>query len=142
MGKKANKLNLIYLAGMALVVVGFFLPLFQILGKQLNGFDFINLDKLNSATLATLLIFAGALVGVVFCFVNSKSSGMIRFLALGASIAGGILVLLLAQDLPFAKVILREFPDRVIKSMLKHTAYGTYIILAGWIVGTVGLLKK
>ena len=142
MGKSADKLNLIYLVGMVLIVVGFFLPLFNILGKSLNGFDFINLNKLNSTTIAALLIFAGALAGAVFSIVNIKFSGLIRYLALAASIAGGVLVLLLANKSPLAKMVVREFTNQVIKSLLKHTAYGAYMILAGWTAGLVGLLKK
>ena len=42
MGKSNKALDNLYLIGMALVVIGFILPMFKVLGQTPNGFKFIN----------------------------------------------------------------------------------------------------
>lgn len=139
MAKKGNKLSLLYLIGMALVVVGFICPMFQIsffgLGSaSSNGFDFINFDNFGFTTIGAILIFAGAVLGLVFCFVGGKNSGMLKLVGLIATIAGGVVLILGYSDNMFSKGIGKFFID--------IATYGFYMIIAGWIVALVGWVTK
>lgn len=139
MAKKGNKLSLLYLIGMALVVVGFICPMFQIsffgLGSaSSNGFDFINFDNFGFTTIGAILIFAGAVLGLVFCFVGGKNSGMLKLVGLIATIAGGVVLVLGYSDNMFSKGIGKFFID--------IATYGFYMIIVGWIVALVGWVTK
>lgn len=134
MGKISVKEGFIYLVGMALVIIGFILPMFKGMGGSLNGFDFINLNNLGSTTIGALLIFGGAGVGLVFCFVGSSNADRIKLIALIATIAGGILIFITYNKSAVTRVIGKGF--------IKHATYGTYLILVGWVAGIVGWLKK
>jgi hypothetical protein len=139
MAKKGNKLSLLYLIGMALVVVGFICPMFQIsffgLGSaSSNGFDFINFDNFGFTTIGAILIFAGAVLGLVFCFVGGKNSGMLKLVGLIATIAGGVVLILGYSDNMFSKGIGKFFID--------IATYGFYMIIVGWIVALVGWVTK
>ena len=134
MGKSSANLNIIYLAGMALVAVGFILPMFTGLGITMNGFDFIDFNNFGTITSAALLIFLGALVGIAFCFISNSNSELIKLLALVASIAGGILIILLAGKNSVTKLIGKGFWN--------HATYGTYLVLAGWVAALIGWFKK
>ena len=61
MGKKSS-LPLIYLVGMALVVIGFFCPMFKgLFGSSANGFDFIkNAKEGGFVAIGSILIIVGA----------------------------------------------------------------------------------
>jgi len=134
MGKGSSKLNLIYLVGMALVVIGFIMPMFQGLGMSSNGLDFINLDNFNSMTIAAILIFVGAVAGIVFCFISMGNSDMLKLIALIATIAGGVIIVLTYNKSGLSRLIGKGF--------WRHATIGTYMVLAGWVVGVVGWLKK
>ena len=139
MAKKGNKLSLLYLIGMALVVVGFICPMFQIsffgLGSaSSNGFDFMNFDNFGFTTIGAILIFAGAVLGLVFCFVGGKNSGMLKLVGLIATIAGGVVLILGYSDNMFSKGIGKFFID--------IATYGFYMIIVGWIVALVGWVTK
>jgi len=125
---------MIYLIGMALVAIGFILPMFKGLGMSANGFDFINLNNFNATTIAALLVFGGALVGIAFCFIGSGNVDMIKLVALIISIAGGILIVLTYNKNGLSRMVGKGF--------WKQATYGSYMILAGWIVAVVGWLKK
>ena len=143
MGKKSSKLSIIYLIGMALVVIGFICPMFKMsvsaFGKTLasstaNGFHFIDFDKFNFVDVGALLIFIGACLGLIFCFVPVSSADMIKLICLIVSIAGGIvLVIGFTQD-DMYKFIGKQF--------FKHAYIGFYMILVGWVVGLVGWITK
>ena len=90
---KKGSLPLIYLIGMALVVIGFICPVFDF-GIKENGFDFINFDNFGFKTIGALLIIAGAVLGLVFCFVGGKNSGMLKLVGLLVSIVGGIVLII------------------------------------------------
>ena len=132
--KKSSKLDLIYLIGVALVVVGFFMPMFSGLGMKANGFDFISFKNFSATTIAALLIIIGAAAGVVFCFVGHKDADMIKLLALLASIAGGVILVITYNKNAFTQFVGNSF--------LKNATYGFYLVIAGWIVGIVGRFKK
>ena len=108
MAKKGNKLSLFYLIGMALVVVGFCCPMFQIsffglASASSNGFDFINFDNFGFTTIGAILIFAGAVLGLLFCFLKSKNANLLKLVGLIATIAGGIVLIIGYSDNMFSK---------------------------------------
>ncbi len=132
MSKKSSKLNLFYLIGMIAVVVGSFLPIITLKLGPLGSVNFTlvkafgNLDS--SSSWFALLMFAAAVVGVVFCFVGNKNSAMIKLVALVATVVFGLIF--------FANA-------GFFKSWFKVTGIGFYVILAGWIVAAIGqFLKK
>ena len=131
---KKGSLPLIYLIGMALVVIGFICPMFDLFIGTLNGFDFINFKEFGITTIGALLIIAGAVLGLVFCFVGGKNSGMLKLVGLLVSIAGGIVLIIGYSDNMFSRGIGKFFID--------VATYGFYMILAGWIVGVVGYVMK
>ena len=131
---KKGSLPLIYLIGMALVVIGFICPMFDLFIGTLNGFDFINFKEFGITTIGALLIIAGAVLGLVFCFVGGKNSGMLKLVGLLVSIAGGVVLIIGYSDNMFSKGIGKFLVD--------IATYGFYMILAGWIVGVVGYVMK
>ncbi|MBO5483068.1 MAG: hypothetical protein J5978_07090 [Spirochaetaceae bacterium] len=131
---KKGSLPLIYLIGMALVVIGFICPMFDLFIGTLNGFDFINFKEFGITTIGALLIIAGAVLGLVFCFVGGKNSGMLKLVGLLVSIAGGVVLIIGYSDNMFSRGIGKFFID--------VATYGFYMILAGWIVGVVGYVMK
>ena len=131
---KKGSLPLIYLIGMALVVIGFICPMFDLFIGTLNGFDFINFKEFGITTIGALLIIVGAVLGLVFCFVGGKNSGMLKLVGLLVSIAGGVVLIIGYSDNMFSRGIGKFFID--------VATYGFYMILAGWIVGVVGYVMK
>ena len=131
---KKKSLPLIYLIGMALVVIGFCCPVFDLFLGTLNGFDFINFDNFVTTSIAALLIIVGAVLGLVFCFVGGKNSGMLKLVGLIATIAGGVVLIIGYSDNMFSKGIGKFFID--------IATYGFYMVIAGWIVALVGWVTK
>lgn len=128
MGKKSS-LPIVYLAGMVLAVIGFCCPMFKALGFEANGFKFINFDNSGFVTIGALLIIAGAIAGVVACFVP-KLSGL-KLIFLICSIVGGVvLVIGFTTNGGIYKSIGKQF--------IKHATVGFYLVLAGWVVALVG----
>ena len=135
MGKKSSSISLIYLIGVALVAIGFCLPMFNGLGLTPSGFKFINFDNFGWMTIAALLIFCGAVAGIVFSFVSvGSSSDLIKLICILVSIAGGIILIINFNDNWLTKQIGKGF--------FKHAYIGFYMILAGWIVGLIGAITK
>ncbi|MCQ2592951.1 MAG: hypothetical protein MJ188_09230 [Treponema sp.] len=144
MGKKSGiKISFIYLIGMLLVAIGFVMPMFcpknPINGKFLtdlsvNGFDFLDFNQMGTITIAGLLIFCGACAGVVMSFLGFKGADIIKVILLFVSIAGGVLLVIKFNDNWLTKKIGTGF--------FKHAYIGTYMILAGWVVGLLGAIIK
>lgn len=133
MAKKLS-LPLIYMIGMALVVIGFICPVFDFWLVKANGFDFIDFNNFGTTTIGALLIIIGAVLGLVFCFVGGKNSGMLKLVGLLVSIAGGVVLIIGYSGDVFSEGIGKFFVD--------VATYGFYMILAGWIVGVVGYVMK
>lgn len=139
MAKKVN-LPLIYCIGMLLAVIGFCCPMFKInlgfLGSSsANGFKFINFDRSTFVTIGALLIFIGAVAGVVFSFLSGTNMNMLRLLALIVSIVGGVVLVI---GFTTNGAIYKEIG----KGFLKYAFVGFYMILAGWVIALVGWLMK
>jgi hypothetical protein len=62
--RKANILGYLYLVGLALVVIGFFCPMFKAGPIEPNGWDFLNFENFGFVTVGGLLILVGAAAGI------------------------------------------------------------------------------
>lgn len=132
MANKKN--NLLYLLGMALVVVGFCCPIFNgIANRPINGFNIIKSYD-GFVQLGALLILIGAACGVILCFVDFKSLALLKFVVLAVCIAGGVVLFL-----GFNKNVFTQFAG---KKILKCATYGFYLIIAGWFVGLAGYFTR
>lgn len=133
MGKKSS-LPLIYLIGVLLVAIGFCLPMFKGLGIKTNGFDYMNFKNFGWMTIAALLIFCGAVLGVIFCFIGGKNTSMLKLICIIVSIVGGVILIIKFNDNWLTKQIGKGF--------IKHAYIGFYMILVGWVLGIVGAVTN
>jgi len=133
MGKKSS-LPLIYLIGVLLVAIGFCVPMFKGLGIKTNGFDYMNFKNFGLTTIAALLIFCGAVLGVVFCFVGGKNTSMLKLVCIIISIVGGVILIIKFNDNWLTKQIGKGF--------IKHAYIGFYMIIVGWVLGLVGAVTN
>ena len=135
MGKKNSVLSYLYLIGMALVVIGCFLPLSTHFGGNANGnsaFSYITSDGKGIVKIGSILALLGAVAGVVFCFLKVKKVGLIKLVSLIVSIAGGVYVFFNTSD--FAKSMMKGV-GKITKSA---PGIGLILIIAGWVVALVG----
>ncbi|MCQ2583029.1 MAG: hypothetical protein MJ160_03880 [Treponema sp.] len=131
MAKKA-KLPLIYLVGMALIVIGFCCPVFKGVLSSSNGFSFLNFDHFGFVTIGGLLILAGGVLGLLSCFVPALAKYRLIWAIL--SVAGGVILVIGFNDSWLSKLIGKGF--------LKAATYGFYMIIAGWIASVAGAVLK
>lgn len=132
MAKNKFFMEMIYLIGMALVVLGFFMPMFKAGPIEPKGIDFLNFDNIGFVTIGGLLVIAGALLGVAMNFLGIKGKRMLQLAALVASIAGGVVLVIGFNDNTLYKVIA--------KGLLKYAYIGFYVVLAGWVLALVGYI--
>ena len=133
MGKKVSVLGYLYLIGMALVAIGFCCPMFSGFLGSANGFKFINFDNSGFVTIGALLIFAGAVAGIVACFVK-QLSGLKLIFALCVLAGAIVLVIGFTTNGGIYKAIG--------KNIIKHATVGFYLVVVGIVVAVVGALKK
>ena len=132
MGKKVS-LPLIYLIGMALVVIGFCCPMFSGFLGSANGFKFINFDNSGFVTIGALLIIAGAIAGVVACFVP-QLSGLKLIFALCVLAGAIVLVIGFTTNGGIYKAIG--------KNIIKHATVGFYLVVVGIVAGVAGAVMN
>ena len=134
--KKVNLLSYLYLIGMAVVAIGFCCPMFKgLFGSTANGFKFINFDNSVFVSIGALLIFIGAIAGIVVKFVPSLQKNKLDFLCLLVSIAGGVILLVgFTTNGGIYKAIGKAF--------LKNAVVGFYMIIIGWVAAIVGYFSK
>ena len=119
---------------MALIVLGFCLPMFSGMGINPNGFKFINFKNGGFVSIGALFIIIGGIAGFVSCFVKMKNVNFIKMIALLVSIIGGIILVIgFSQNRIYAFIG---------KGFIKHAAVGFYLVLAGWIAGIIGYLSS
>ena len=133
MGKKVSIMSYLYLIGMALVVIGFCCPMFSGFLGSANGFKFINFDNSGFVTIGALLIIAGAIAGVVACFVP-QLSGLKLIFALCVLAGAIVLVIGFTTNGGIYKAIG--------KNIIKHATVGFYLVVVGIVAAVVGALKK
>lgn len=134
--KKVNLLSYLYLIGMAVVAIGFCCPMFKgLFGSTANGFKFINFDNSVFVSIGALLIFIGAIAGIIVKFVPSLQKNKLDFLCLLVSIAGGVILLVgFTTNGGIYKAIGKAF--------LKNAIAGFYMIVVGWVAAIVGYFSK
>lgn len=130
MSKKSGNLPL-YLIGMILVAVGFFLPIFKVsigpFSGSTNGFDLVGSGN-SMMKIAALLVFAGAVVGVICSFVDLLGKGgLLKLLGLVVSVAGGLYCFFNTSSTAHS-------------ILFKIVSIGFYLIIAGWILALLGYL--
>lgn len=136
--KKVNVISYLYLIGMAITTIGFCCPMFKgPFGS--NGFKFINFENSGFVTIGALLIFIGAVVGLAYAVlpmlgIKLPSSDLVKTVAVIASIAGGIVLVIGFQDNAIYKAIAKGF--------LKNATYGFYMVVVGWVLALVGKFAK
>ena len=134
MGKKVNALSYLYLIGMALAAIGFCCPMIKgLFGSSANGFNFINFDNSGFVTIGALLIFIGAVAGVLACFVPQLKS--LKFIFLIVRIVGGVILIV-------GFMTNGGIYKAIGKHLLKNAMFGFYLVIAGWIVALIGNFKK
>ena len=130
MGKKSS-LPLIYLVGMALVAIGFFCPMFKgLFGSSANGFDFIrNAKEGGFVAIGSILIIAGAIAGIVACFVP-QLKGLKLIFAIVALAGAIILIIGFTTNGGIYKAIGKQ--------LLKRAMIGFYMVVVGIVAGICG----
>ena len=136
----AKKSNLpLYLIGMALVVIGCFLPLTasKFFGGGSSAFHAIT-DGSGDLKVGAILALGGAIAGIVFCFVSLKAKFPVKLISLIVSVAGGIYILLNYLNLaPWA----RKAVSLLNKGTGTHIGIGLIVIIIGWVIACVGWLQ-
>ena len=134
MGKKVSIMSYLYLIGMALVVVGFCCPMIKGFGSSANGFDFIkNVKDGSFVAIGAILIFAGAVAGLLACFVK-QLSGLKLIFALAVLAGAIILIIGFTTNGGIYKAIG--------KHLLKNALFGFYMVVVGIVAGVAGALQK
>lgn len=134
MAKKSSSMGLLYLVGMALVVIGFFLPMFKAGPVKPNGWDFLNFKDFGFVTIGGLLILIGAVMGLILNFIKAKNGKMLKLIAIVLSIVGGVVLIIGFNDNALYRAIAKGF--------IKHAFVGFYVVLVGWIAALVGYFSS
>ena len=134
--KKINVLSYLYLIGLAVVAIGFCCPMFKgIFGTSANGFKFINFNNSVFVSIGALMIFLGAVCGIVVKFLPKLTKNKLDFLCLLISIAGGVVLLIgFTTNGGIYKAIRKAF--------LKNATAGFYMIVVGWVIAITGYFSK
>lgn len=130
MAKKSGLLGYLFVCGLALVVIGCFLPLSTTKLFGMNGssaFGIITSDGSGILKVGSILAFVGAVCGIVLSFVSVKNGGLLKLVSLIVSIAGGLYVFFNTSS-----------AGRSIAKATLNFGPGFYVILAGWIIALVG----
>lgn len=125
MAKKSVSItSYLYVIGMAITAIGFIVPVFSAFGGNitLNGFDLVGKGD-SVMKIAVLLVFIGAVAGIILQFVMNKS--LYKLIALVVTIAGGLYCFFNTNDIG-------------IKLAGKFLGIGFYLIIIGWCVAAVG----
>ena len=130
MGKKSS-LPLIYLIGVLLVAIGFWCPMIKgLFGSSANGFDFIRNAKEGSfVAIGAILIIAGAILGIVACFVP-QLSGLKLIFALVCLAGAIVLIIGFTTNGGLYKAIGKQ--------LLKRALFGFYMVVGGIVLAVAG----
>lgn len=130
--KNVSVLSYLYLIGMAVVAIGFCCPMFKgIFGSSANGFKFINFKNSGFVSIGAVLIFIGAIAGIIVKFVPSLKKKKLDFLFLIVSIVGGVILLV-------GFMTNGGIYKAIGKSLLKNAIVGFYMIIVGWVIAIIG----
>lgn len=140
MGKSKKSLNLLYLIGMALTLIGCFLPLTASKTFGMNGYSAFDSISGNDKVMmvAAILVLIGAIAGVIFCFVAVKGvpMKMISFIIALLGVLYVVFKRLFASD---AAKALAKFGNKVAGT---KPSIGLICILVGLVLALVGMLMN
>ena len=134
MGKKSS-LPLIYLIGMALIAIGFFCPMFKgLFGSSANGFDFIkNAKEGGFVAIGSILIIAGAICGILACFIPQLKGLKLVFAIV--TLAGAIVLIIgFTTNGAIYKAIGKQ--------LLKRAMVGFYMVVVGIVASICGAITN
>lgn len=132
MAKKVNILASLYLVGMVLVLAGSFLPFSSVFGSRGASAASV-IGRGGVLSLGALLTLVGAAAGLVLCFLSLPARRLLKLVALGLSLAGGIYVA--AHVSGGVTGSLLKFAA---KTGIASMSVGFYVIAAGWILALTG----
>jgi len=137
MAKKS--LPALYLLGMALVVIGCFLPLTasKFFGGGSSAFKAIT-DGSGDLKIGSILALGGAIAGLVFCFVSLKAKLPVKLISLVVSIIGGVYVWICYMN---GGALLKGAVKFGLKITGSKPGIGLIVIVIGWIIALVGWLQ-
>ena len=130
---------------MLLAAIGFCLPIFQfkfIGTHSVTGFDLVG-DGDTAIKIFTLLVFIGAVCGVVAAFLPIPQAKLIKIIALAVSIISFIIVVIImcnSDSAGFIKWI--GAGKKVNEAIFKSLFVGAWMIFGGWIISIVGLVMN
>ena len=138
MSKKSGSFNL-YLIGLALVVIGCFLPLTasKFFGGGSSAFKAIT-NGSGDLKIGSILALCGAIAGIVFCFVNLGVKLPLKLISLAASIVGGVYVWICYMN---GGALLKGAVKLGLKATGSKPGIGLIIIIIGWVIALLGWLK-
>lgn len=138
--KKVNVMDYLFLIGMIVTAVGFFLPLTSHFGGNANGnsaFSIITGNGKGLVKVGSIITLAGAVAGIILSFVNlGKSQKIAKLVSLIVSVAGGLYIFFNMSSL--GKDIVK-FAAKISSSGF---GAGFYIIIAGWIIALIGRITS
>jgi hypothetical protein len=124
-GKGTSIISSLYVIGMSITVIGFIVPIFSAFGGTitLNGFELAGKGD-SVMKFALLLVFFGAIAGIVFQFFTHVP--LLKLIALIVTVAGGLYCFFNTSDIG-------------VKLAGKFLGSGFYMIIIGWCVAAAGL---
>lgn len=128
---KKTKIGLLYVIGLALVVVGFCLPLVTTKAFGMNGGNGFSYIDASFGGICALLVLAGAVAGIVFSFVSVSKAALTRLVSLIVCIAAGIILYFNLGDAG----------TKIVKAVF-NPGIGFWLIIAGWVVSLAGYFLK
>lgn len=134
MAKKIDIKSYLYVIGMALVVIGCFLPLLSTrFGDSTSAFRIITKGSGSGVVrVGAILAMLGAVAGVALTFVKGK---MYKLIALVVSILGGLYVFVNYLNQSGAVKGIAKFAA---KASGATPGIGVLLIVVGWIVALLG----
>ena len=152
MAKKSSIMGYLYAIGMAVTAIGFCVPIFKLSGffggiakgigkiskafggrgglDLINGFSIVSSTNDTVMKIAALLVFIGALAGLVISFLNiKKNKELYKLIALIVSVAAGLYMFFNTSDYDA-------------KFAANYLFIGFYMIIAGWIIAFIGWYKN
>ena len=143
----ANNKNLLklYLIGMLATVIGFCCPMFkEFFGlSKPNGFSFIDFHNSGFLYIGAILIFFGALAGVIFSLINIKSLGIFKLLSVCAALVGIILFIIgyvgrLKAEYTLGGLLSNVVQINYFEEFINSALIGFYLVVAGTVLAAVG----
>ena len=133
MAKNNSSMNLLFVIGLAVTAIGFLLPIFKVsfgpFSGSTNGFDLVGKGD-SIMKIAALLVFVGAIAGIVFNFLNVGSNQKLFMLvALIVSIVGGLYCFFNTSSTAH-------------NILFKIVSVGFWMIVAGWVIAIIGYVTN